>query len=352
MERLGVNAPSRGKMGHEGNEGVSGPIPRRSEGSATSFQFRVGGTTIAQYRTGPPRGGLKMNNRILKSVSFLAVVAALAAPSLAFAQVDTRCRPDDLLCADVGVGPLEGHIRIGPGDAPPPVVVQPPPVVYAPPPVQPPVVVVQAPPLPPPQVVVVAPYPPREPPVVAVQTIRQRRVVYDLVPTLDMGLHIDGGLLFTDHGGMGGGNAALRIRPESHFAIDVGTGFWGGSDYQGRDHWEMPVQADLLIFFNPQHMFQIYALIGGGVSFGHNSAGGGFAARDLTYAGGEAGLGAELRLSRWFALNLDVRGFVRQQVGGGAPEFSHMTQAGNLQTTDTSGGVYATLGATFYFFGQ
>jgi hypothetical protein len=300
-----------------------------------------------------------MKNPILNSVSFLIVAAALAAPSLALAQVDTRCRPDDLLCADVGVGPIEGHLRIGPGDAPPPVVVETPPVVVAPPPVvvQPPVVVVQAPP-PPQQVVVVAPYPPREPPMVAVQTVRQRRVVYDLVPTFDLGLHIGGGLLFTDHGGMGGADAALRIRPESHIGIDIGTGFWGGSDYNGRDHWEMPLQADLLFFFNPENMFQVYALVGGGVSFGHNgpsslttsgltSTGG----RDVTYAGGEAGLGAELRLSRWFAINLDVRGFIRQQVGGGPPEFSRI-QGAVLQTTDTSGGVYATLGATFYFFGQ
>jgi hypothetical protein len=299
-----------------------------------------------------------MKNRILSSVSFLVALTAVAAPSLASAQVDTRCRPDDLLCADVGIGPVEGHIRIGPGDEPPPVVTPPPPVVVTPPPVAPPVVVVQAPPPPvaPPMVVVTAP-PPREPPVVAVQTVRQRRVVYDLVPAFDLGLHVDGGFLFTDHGGLGGGNAALRIRPESHIGIDIGTGFWGGTDYNGRDHWEMPVQADLLIYFNPENMFQVYALVGGGMSFGHTGGtldptsrmllGG----RDVMYAGGEAGLGAELRLSRWFALNLDVRGFIRQQVGGGAPEFSRI-QGGNLQTTDTSGGFYATLGATFYFFGQ
>jgi hypothetical protein len=298
-----------------------------------------------------------MKNRILSSVSFLVVAAALAAPSMALAQVDTRCRPDDLLCADVDVGPVEGHIRIGPGDVPTPPVVVTPPTVVTPPPVQPPVVVVQAPPTPPPPTVVVAPLPPREPPVVAVQTVRQRRVVYDLVPAFDMGLHIDGGFLFTDHGGMGGGDAALRIRPESHIGIDIGTGFWGGSDYFGRDHWEMPVRADLLIYFNPQNMFQVYALVGGGMSFGHS--GGTYdstsrmllGGRDVMYAGGEAGLGAELRLSRWFALNLDVRGFIRQQVGGGPPEFTRI-QGGNLQSTDTSGGFYATLGATFYFFGQ
>ncbi len=295
-----------------------------------------------------------MNNRILSSVSFLIAVAALGAPSLAFAQVDTRCRPDDLLCADAQIGPIEGHIRIGPGDAPPPVVVETPPpppvVVTVPPPVAtPPTVIVQAPPPPPQQVVVVAPPPPREPPVVAVQTVRQRRVVYDLVPTFDMGLHLSGSAIFSDRIGMGGINAALRIRPEAHIGIDVGTGFWYGNDYNGAEHWEMPLQADLLVFFNPEHMFQVYGVIGGGVSFGHATGGIGRMDRDLTYAGGEAGLGAELRLARFFAINLDVRGFVRQQVGGGAPEFTNLATG---QTTDTSGGFYGTLGMTFYFFGR
>jgi hypothetical protein len=303
-----------------------------------------------------------MNKRILSSVSFLVAMTALclaggAAPSQASAQVDTRCRPDDLLCADAQIGPIEGHLRIGPGDAPPPPVVvetPPPPVVVTPPPVAPPVVVVQGPP-PPQQVVVVAP-PPREPPVVAVQTVRQRRVVYDLVPTFDMGLHIDGGVMFSDRIGMGGFNAALRIRPESHIGIDIGTGFWYGSDYNGREHWEMPVQADLLVFFNPENMFQVYGVIGGGMSFGNaggtSTSTGYVGGRDLMYAGGEAGLGAELRLSRFFALNLDVRGFIRQRVGDGPPEFQQITPAGLIQTTDTSGGFYGTLGMTFYFFGN
>lgn len=295
-----------------------------------------------------------MNNRILSSVSLLIALVAVGAPALASAQVDTRCRPDDLLCADAQIGPIEGHLRIGPGDAPPPVVVEtppPPPVVIAPPPpvVTPPTVVVQAPPPPPTAVVVVAPPPPREPPVVAVQTVRQRRVVYDLVPTFDMGLHLDGGVMFSDRIGMGGLNAALRIRPESHIGIDVGTGFWYGQDYNGYEHWEMPLQADLIVFFNPEHMFQVYGVIGGGMSFGNASSSHG--SRDLMYAGGEAGLGAELRLSRFFALNLDVRGFIRQRVGDGPPEFSQIS-GGVLQTTDTSGGVYGTVGMTFYFFGR
>jgi hypothetical protein len=299
-----------------------------------------------------------MKNSIRTSVSFLIVAAALVAPSMMPSQAsaqDARCRPGDLFCAEVGVGPIEGHLRIGPAD-PPPVVVEPPPVVvvqpptvYQPPPpvvVQPPTVIVQQPP--PPSVVVVAQPPPREPPTVQVQVRRERRVVYDLVPDFDIGLRINVASMFADRG-MGGLNAALRIRPERHVAIDVGTGIWYGNDYQAQERWEMPVQADLLVFLNPEHRFQVYLLVGGGMTFGGTGGRGG---RDLMYAGGEAGIGAELRLSRFFALNLDVRGFLRQRVNGGPPEFQEQRADGLIYTTDTSGGFYGTLGMTFYFIGN
>jgi hypothetical protein len=297
-----------------------------------------------------------MKNSMRTSVSFLIVAAALVAPSMisTAAAQDTRCRPGDLLCADVGVGPIEGHLRIGPADPPvvveqpPVVVVQPPPVVYQPPPpVQPPTVIVQQPP--PPQVVVVAQPPMREPPTVQVQVRRERRVVYDLVPDFDIGLRLNVGSMFADRG-MGGVNAALRIRPERHVAIDIGTGIWYGSDYQARERWEMPVQADLLVFLNPEHRFQVYLLVGGGMTFGEQMGRGGRG--DLMYAGGEAGIGAELRLSRFFALNLDVRGFLRQRINGGPPEFQEQRADGLIYTTDTSGGFYGTLGMTFYFIGN
>lgn len=60
------------------------------------------------------------------SFSFFAAFAAatlLAAP--AFAQ-QTECQPDDLLCAEVRIGPAQGGIRIGPGRQQPPPEPQPP----------------------------------------------------------------------------------------------------------------------------------------------------------------------------------------------------------------------------------
>lgn len=314
-----------------------------------------------------------MTDRIRSAVSFLGLVVALTgATGTALAQ-DARCRPGDLLCAEVDVGPVEGRIRIGiDGDAPPPpppvVVVPPPPVVVAPPP-PPPVVVAPPPPpvvvAPPPvsgRIVVttvpVAPPPAGPPVVVGVET--RRRVRYELVPDFDIGLRAFGGAMFTDRIAMGGLNGAARIRPIPHLAFDIGLGVYGGTDYAGVERWEVPVVADMLIFFNPEHRFQVYALIGGGVSWasqGVTTRGGDWiSSREFTYVGGEVGLGAELRISRFFAINGDVRGFIRQNVAGGPAEFTepYTNSLGVLSThsTDTSGGIYGTLGMTFYFFGN
>jgi hypothetical protein len=304
-----------------------------------------------------------MNHRIHSALNLsnLALVAVLAAilgvASGASAQRDAAdCRPGDLLCAEGHLGPIEGRIRIGPGGGtpppppPPPVVVVEPPVVYTPPP---PVVVVAPPPVvynPPPPV-----YVPREPVTIEVETRRTRRTTYELVPTFDMGFHLQGSGMFTDRIAMFGMGGAARIRPDPHFAIDIGLGAYYGIDYQNAERWEVPVTADLLFFFNPQHRFQIYALVGGGMSFagtGSTERDGRFiTSRDLFYLGGEAGLGAEIRLSRFFAINGDVRGFLRENVAGGRPEFTEVND-GLTRSTNTSMGVYGNIGMTFYFFGN
>ncbi|MBN8614929.1 MAG: hypothetical protein J0L92_30295 [Deltaproteobacteria bacterium] len=300
-----------------------------------------------------------MANRIWNAVSLVVALSALPLFASEVHAQDAQCRPGDLLCGEVQLGPIQGQIRIGPGDAappppvyvqpvPPPVVVQPPPPVYVQPPppvVQPPVVYVQQ---PPPPVVV-------QPPQPQVITVQRRRVVYDLVPAFDMGLHLHIGGLFSDRVAMGGGMAAFRIRPIEFLAIDLGMGIYGGQDYQGADRWEVPVVADILVFFNPGDRFQVYGLVGGGVSFGQQGSYSGgprgdfFASRDLAYVGGEAGLGLEWRIGRHFALNLDARAFLREQVGGGV-EFTEI-QDGVTRTTNTSTGVVGNLGMTFYFVG-
>jgi hypothetical protein len=164
--------------------------------------------------------------------------------------------------------------------------------------------------------------------------------------------------MFTDRIGVGGGGVAFRIRPVEWFAIDIGAGIYGGQDYQGAARWEVPVVADLLFFFNPRDRFQLYALVGAGVSVGQQ---GSYtrdrfgdrefiASRDLAYVGGEAGLGLEWRVGRHFALNLDLRGFLREQVASPSPEFVEVV-GGRTRSTNTSGGFMANVGMTFYFVG-
>lgn len=300
-----------------------------------------------------------MTNRALTAFSLFAFAALLlAAPASA---QTTECQPDDLFCAELRIGPGRAGVRIGTDPAPPP---PPPPVVVEPAP-QPPVVIVQPapePPPPPPQppTVIVQPAPPPPPPPPAVYVPPAPQPVYvaprrprDRFPYSSTGLHLHVDGLFGDNVGMGGGGGAFRIRPIPHIAIDLGGAFFVGQDYNGMDRWEVPFTADLLFFFNPQHRFQFYALAGVGASFGHaegiNIHTGNLDSRDFAHLGGQLGLGVEWRIGRGFALNLDVRGFLRERVDDNPrPEFVERGSDGWV-STNTSGGFLGRLGMTFYF---
>ena len=149
---------------------------------------------------------------------------------------------------------------------------------------------------------------------------------------------------------MGGFAAGLRIRPVRFMAIDVTAGVFGGTDYVGNDRVEIPVRADVRFFVNPRHRFQFYTLVGAGVSVARaqNNVG---ATRDFVHLGGEAGAGFEFRLNPAIALNLDVRGFLRQRVDSDPrPEFVEVDNTGFVtRTTNTSGGATINLGGTVYF---
>jgi hypothetical protein len=158
-----------------------------------------------------------------------------------------------------------------------------------------------------------------------------------------VGLHFDVGGTFGPQVLMGGFSGALRFRPSGHVGIDLGSGYFVGNDYQGFYRTEIPLTANFLFFVNPQHKVQFYFLLGPGVSFGRvdtfNEV------RHMTYAGGQAGIGLELRLAPAFALNIDVRGVLRHRIDNDPrPEFVDGTRS-----TDTSGGGVLTFGATFYF---
>ena len=159
-----------------------------------------------------------------------------------------------------------------------------------------------------------------------------------------VGLHFDVGGAFGRSVSMGGLSGALRIRPLPQFALDLGAGYFAGQDFDGDFRSEVPVTANLLFFVNPKHKAQFYFLAGGGASFARKEDPFG-ETRDLIHAGGQAGIGLEFRLARFFALNTDVRGFLRKRVDNDPrPEF-----VDGGRSTDVSGGVIVTFGGTLYF---
>ncbi len=207
----------------------------------------------------------------------------------------------------------------------------------------PPVVVYQPPP-PPPVVVVrpspedAPPYPPPPPP--------------DHVHHSEWGLnlHIEGASIGSGSqgdAGMGGGGVGLRYKPTRHFGIETDVDVLGGHDYQGGNRSEVALTFNGLLFLNPQSRAQIYLLAGFGWSAAHVNWDSGAPPNDYSYFGGQAGVGLELRLTRNFALNTDVRGFIRGRTNAqnSPPEFT----SSDGRTTNTSGGALLTGGLTLYF---
>jgi len=268
-----------------------------------------------------------MIRTIYSSLLGLAAFALLVPAGTAEAQCDGGA----WFCAEVHVG---GSVEVSP-----------------PPRRQQQVVVVHEEEPPPPPVVVYQP-PPERRRTVVVRQRQQRHYHYDVEPVqVGMGLHGQIGGMISDRVHMGGAHGAFRLRPgNGHFALDLGVGAYAGQDFNGMDRVEVPLTADFLFFVNPRHRLQVYGVAGVGLSVGHaegfNESIGNFDERDYAHVGGQLGAGLELRLSRWFALNGDVRGFVRERVDDDPrPEF--VDEDG--RTTDTSGGVLLNLGATVYF---
>jgi opacity protein-like surface antigen len=174
-----------------------------------------------------------------------------------------------------------------------------------------------------------------------------------VLPEPTWGLHAELGAMGLRDTAMAGGGLALRLRPTPWFGVDLGLGSYGGIDAQNRDRVEVPFTANALFFVNPQSQLQLYVLGGLGVSyaevgnaFGSGEPGDLFGTRNFTHFGGQLGVGVEWRLGRHFALNTDLRGFVRTRTDDdGAPEFIDPDTG---DSTNTSGGVYWTAGATLY----
>jgi opacity protein-like surface antigen len=292
-------------------------------------------------------------------VSAAAVALALGVPASAWAQTSGgsggsgACPPGSWFCAqdqseqaspagkplqplpdpsDDGAPVPPKPPKYDPGDAPPVVVYQPPP----------PVVVVQHADVPP---------PPEE--------YRPAHRPPPARPEWGVNLHLEGLTIGRGTGSndasMGGGGLGLRLRPTRYFAVETDVDFVGGTDYQGDHRNETGITVNGLFFLNPRSRAQIYLLAGFGVSGASvnvpspgSSIFGDTGTQHYDYFGGQIGAGLELRLSHNFALNADVRGFLRgrtDQYAASHPEFMNA----DGRTTNTSGGGLLTIGMTIYF---
>jgi len=286
---------------------------------------------------------------------------------------EAQCTDGSTFCAEVNVGSTfnaRARVRVRSRNrvvvrhrAPYPpvrraqvVVVQPAQPAPPPPPPQqaPPVVIVQQQPIapapPPATATVVVTTQPQQTQVVQTQQQREPR-------RRSFGMHLMGSAVISRDVSLAGFRLGPRFRPRSgHFALEVNFGYFAGNDYNGLQRTEYPIGLNTYFFFNPQHRVQFYGVLGLGVSWGHadgfNRHSGDFDQMDFAHFNGEGGLGLEWRIKNWFALNFDVRGLIRQRVGGDdGPEFVEYDDFGSPtgRETNTSGGAVFNGGVAFYF---
>jgi len=269
---------------------------------------------------------------------------ALAFPGVALAQQPAaNCPPGSWFCAETNQQPAAPAgqpvqpLQPLPPGPPPGVVYQqgppPPVVIYQPPP---PVVVYQGPrAMPPPPIYY---YHPRD--------TWPRRNEWGI------NLHIEGAMFgggVDGRAGMGGAGFGLRYRPVPHFAVESNVDFLAGTDYNGFQRNENALTFNGLFFLNPRSRAQVYLLAGFGFSSAHARDENQGVSYDYSYFGGQAGVGLELRLSRHFALNSDIRGFVRGRTDSQANAHPEFYDPATNQYSNTSAGALLTAGATFYF---
>lgn len=278
--------------------------------------------------------------RRLLFLSTLSAATALAATVAA--QPANNCPPGSWFCEGAPQPPPAGQpLQPLPGTQPPPIVYQP-----APPP--PPVVVYQ--PAPPPVVVVQRP-PARQPTYVYTTTTRKL-----WRPEWGVNLRIEGALFGSgyrgDLAGIGGLGVGLRVRPSPWIALEGDIDFLGGRDFNNYRRGETAFSANVLLFVNPRSRVQFYFVAGIGGSIAR-------VVDDQTssydriynwgYFGGQAGGGIEFRLAKAFALDFDLRGFMRGRTDSGAHAQPEFVDPQTGQTTNLSGGALVTGGMTFYF---
>jgi len=161
-----------------------------------------------------------------------------------------------------------------------------------------------------------------------------------LAALMDGGKHADAG--------MGGLGLSLRPRPSPFYAFDIGFDSIHGVDYNGNPRSEGALSLNPMFFLNPRDKAQVYLTAGLGFSGASVDLPDG-SRTSYAHMGVNAGIGVEFRLSRRFALDLDLLGFVRGRIDRDAhldPEFVDLETG---RATNTSGGGLLRFGATFYW---
>lgn len=159
--------------------------------------------------------------------------------------------------------------------------------------------------------------------------------------------------------GMGGAGASFRWRPSPYFAFDLGADIVGGNDWNNNGRVEFSGALSGLLYFNPQHRVQVYAI--GGIHLSHAEVESYCAMTDYGYGydyyagcpgsqrnyfGGQAGLGLEFRIARHFGMFADALGIIRTRVDSDSPEF---TDPNTGATTNTSGAMLFRTGVNFWW---
>jgi opacity protein-like surface antigen len=294
--------------------------------------------------------------RLALSAPFAAAIA-LAATSASAQSNDPNCPPGSWFCADTNAQPAAPAGQpVAPAPAPKaepktleplpaPEAQKPPPpaVIYQP---APPVVVYQP---PPPVVVHEAPPPYYYHPRPADSYPNRRE--------WGLNLRLEGAVMghkAAQGSGMGGAGFGFRYKPVPAFGLELDTDFVGGHDYQGMKRQETELALNALVFVNPKSKAQVYFLAGFGWSWAHVETdapfmSNGYGSADYRYFGGQIGAGLEFRVSKHFALNADVRGFIRGRTDDLAQYQPEFTDPSTGRTTNTSGGGLITGGCTFYW---
>lgn len=157
--------------------------------------------------------------------------------------------------------------------------------------------------------------------------------------------------------GMGGAGVSVRWRPSRFFAFDLGFDVLGGNDYNGDERLEVAGSLSGMLYFNPQHRVQAYAIAGINLSHAEvdtnptwYDANNGYEFVDSSegrnYFGGHAGLGVEVRLGTHFGLNADVLALIRTRVDSDVPEFRNPDTG---ETSNTSAAALFRIGANFWW---